>query len=281
MPQCLAITYIRLRAMQLILGDHTVTTSHFANDPTSDDPRTLYLDMVKRCLTNWIYADVETALVNVPGSDPKTRLDGRDWPATAHTMIGLKRLNNVQFAVETVLREAIPGDLLEAGVWRGGATILMRAVLQVFGDTARRVWVADSFAGLPPPDINKYPHDAGLDLHKFPQLSVSVERVRENFSRYGLLDDRVHFLKGWFKDSLPTAPIEQLAVLRLDGDLYESTIDTLRALYPKVSPGGFIIVDDYSNIPACQRAVDDYRKAQQITDPLVPVDWTAVYWRKQ
>jgi O-methyltransferase len=174
----------------------------------------LYLDLMTRCLTDWIY----------DGADERARAEGRDWPARAHTMIGFKRLANLRMCVETVLQDDVPGDLIETGVWRGGATIFMRAILKAACVTNRIVWVADSFAGLPPPDTENYPHDAGITLHRFPQLAVSLERVQENFRRYGLLVDRVRFLKGWFRDTLPSAPIERLAVLRLDGNLYESTI---------------------------------------------------------
>ena len=154
---------------------------------------------------------------------------------------------------------AYPGDLIETGVWRGGATIFMRAILKARGVTDRLVWVADSFAGLPPPDTARYPQDEGITLHQFPQLAVPLERVQDNFRRYGLLDEQVRFLKGWFRDTLPTAPIERLAILRLDGDLYESTIQALDSLYHKLSVGGFVIVDDYGNVAACRQAVHDFR----------------------
>ena len=104
---------------------------------------------------------------------------------------------------------------------------------------------------------------------------MSVDHVRRNFQRYGLLDDQVKFLVGWFRDTLPTAPLEQIAVLRLDGDLYESTMDALAPLYPKVSTCGYVIVDDY-NLPMCKQAVDDYRRANGITEQLVPIDDAAV-----
>jgi len=195
-------------------------------------------------------------------------------------MIGFKRLANLRACVETILDDGVPGDLIETGVWRGGATIFMRAILKARGVTDRLVWVADSFAGLPAPDTDRYPRDEGITLHKFPQLAVSLERVQENFRRYGLLDQQVQFLKGWFRDTLPAAPIERLAILRLDGDLYESTIQALSALYHKVSTGGFVIVDDYGNVAACRQAVQDYRAEHRITDPIQPIDWGGVYWRR-
>jgi O-methyltransferase len=157
----------------------------------------------------------------------------------------------------------------------------MRAVLAAYDDPDRRVWVADSFEGLPKPRPVLYPADEGVDYTVFPQLAVGVNQVRANFARYGLLDGRVCFLPGWFKDTLSTAPITQLAVLRLDGDLYESTIDTLEALYPKLSVGGYCIVDDYGALEPCRRAVEEYRRQNGITEPILPVDWTGVYWRRE
>ena len=96
------------------------------------------------------------------------------------------------------------------------------------------------------------------------QLAVPRCEVEANFARYGLLDDRVRFLAGWFRNSLPSAPIEKLALLRLDGDMYESTAVALHALHPKVQPGGYVIVDDYHALVGCRQAVDDYRRANQI-----------------
>lgn len=209
------------------------------------------------------------------------RMEGRDWPKLAHSMVGMKRLDNLQACVESALRDGIPGDLIETGVWRGGASILMRGILQAYAVRDRCVWVADSFEGLPPPDPAKYPADAGDTHHENTLLAVSLEEVQANFRQYGLLDDQVRFLKGWFKDTLPAAPIERIAVARLDGDMYESTIDALRSLYPKLSPGGYLIVDDYGAIPACKRAVTDFRESSGIDEPIETIDWTGVWWRRK
>ena len=169
---------------------------------------------------------------------------------------------------------------METGVWRGGASIYMRGVLAAYGVTDRIVWLADSFSGLPKPNESDYPADKDLDLSGIEYLSVSVDEVRHNFERYYLLDDQVRFLVGWFKDTLPNAPVERLAVLRLDGDLYESTMDALGSLYPKLSTGGFLIVDDYGEIAACAKAVNDYREAHGVTDQIIEIDHDGVYWRK-
>jgi O-methyltransferase len=207
----------------------------------------------------------------------RARDKGHDWPADAYTMIGLE---NVQHCVTDVIRRGVPGDLIETGVWRGGATIFMRGILKAYGAIDRTVWVADSFQGLPQPNLAEYPVDAESGFWAFPQLAVSLETVKANFERFGLLDDQVRFLRGWFKDTLPGAPIERLAVLRLDGDMYESTMDALRALYPKVSIGGYVIVDDYGFIDTCKRAVEDFRARHEISDRIEPIDETGVFWRR-
>jgi hypothetical protein len=194
-------------------------------------------------------------------------------------MIGLKRLDNLQFCVESVIREGIEGDLIETGVWRGGACIFMRAILAAYAIENRKVYVADSFEGFPKPNVEKFPADKGDRLHIHRFLAVSQDEVENIFKRYGLLDGQVVFLKGWFKDTLPHEPIEKLAVLRLDGDMYGSTMDALANLYPKLSKGGFCIIDDYS-LPGCKRAVDDFRIEKGICSEMNVVDWTARYWRK-
>ena len=210
---------------------------------------------------------------------PGQRDTGGYWPTYAQTMIGMRRLNDLQFCVETVLRDGIEGDLIETGVWRGGACIFMRAVLAAHGVAERKVYVADSFAGLPKPDVGAFPVDKGDALHRAAFLAVSQAEVEDNFRKYGLLDDQVVFLKGWFKDTLPSASINKLAVLRLDGDMYGSTMDVLTNLYPKLSPGGFCIIDDY-NWPGCRQAVDDFAAEHGITLKLNPVDLAGQYWRK-
>jgi O-methyltransferase len=291
------------------------STRSLAPTPMGDDPLTvdpiaadLYLDLLKRCLTRTLYDDpykpialprvgpwravglgmraVQRALgirgwELVQQTSSAERVTGGGWFAGAETMVGVPRLNTVQRCVTDVLQQGIPGDLIETGVWRGGTTIFMRAVLKVYGDTQRRVWVADSFRGLPRPNVEQYPADAGLDLWQYDQLAIPVEQVKANFNRYGLLDEQVRFLVGWFRDTLPTAPIERLAFMRLDGDLYESTMDALTALYPKLSVGGYVIIDDYKDILACKQAVTDYRSEHGITEPIrEDAGVSGVYWQR-
>ena len=280
--------------------------------PDTDPPRAAmqrldpaaraYLDLLARCLTRELFLDQEwwdVGLDDWPGGseqvrlvlreqgwrlvrrgDPQARAEGRDWPPTAETMIGTARLDNVLDCCVRAVLDGIPGDFAETGVWRGGTTILMRGVLAALGEEQRSVWVADSFEGLPVPDAEQYPADDGLDWSHVEVLKVDADAVRANFERYGLLDERVRLLEGWFCDTLPDAPIERLSVLRLDGDLYQSTMDALTALEPRVSSGGFVIVDDYGGWPSCRAAVDDYRRDRGIDVPIHAVDWTGVWWRK-
>lgn len=226
-----------------------------------------------------LLARMRLRLVVLRNMDQERRFPGSTWPSCAHSMLSMQRFENIQTAVETVLRENVPGDLIETGVWRGGACIFMRAILKAYGDDSRRVFVADSFEGLPKADASRYPADAGDPHHAHEFLAVSKAEVEESFRNYGLLDERVVFLKGWFKDTLASAPIQSLSVLRLDGDMYESTMDALNGLYHKLSVGGFCIIDDYA-LPGCRAAVDDYRAKHRIAEPLVEIDYTGRYWRK-
>jgi Macrocin-O-methyltransferase (TylF) len=241
--------------------------------------RSLYLDMVQRCVINLIYEDPNQDYWSPHQFSPELRELGRDWPLQAHSMIGNQRMSNLRQITEFVIENRIPGDLMETGVWRGGACIMMRAVLQAYGVEDRRVWAADSFCGLPEPSP-EVAADTGDRHHTFTELAVSLEKVRSNFSKYGLLDEQVQFLEGWFSETLPQAPIQSLAVLRLDGDMYQSTMDVLESLYDKVSQGGFVIVDDFGSVQGCRTAILDFRASRSITDPIHPIDGSGVFWRK-
>ncbi|NEY36081.1 macrocin O-methyltransferase [Streptomyces sp. PRKS01-65] len=242
----------------------------------------LYLDLMKKVLANTIYEDPPIPASWAPAVeyDELNRRLGVDWPSVAHTMIGIRRLENVEHCVRTVLEDGVPGDLIETGVWRGGTCIFMRAILKAHGVRDRQVWVADSFQGMPSADSSTHPGDRELASDRYNDLiATDLPTVRGNFERYGLLDEQVRFLPGWFRDTLPTAPIDRLAVLRLDSDLYESTMDTLVHLYPKLSPGGFVIIDDY-HIPVCAEAVHDWRARFGVDDPIEDIDGLGAFWRR-
>lgn len=244
------------------------------------------LELLKKILTDTVDArepDAETG-------GPRFIVDflHHYFQGNAVTLLPLRRLDHLQSCVEDVIAHGVPGDLLEAGVWRGGAAILMRAVLQAQGVTDRVVWAADSFEGLPTPDADRFPREARAHAgpvmrEGFKNLAADLDTVRGNFERFGLLDEQVRFLPGWFENTLPTAPIERLAVLRLDCDFHDSTRQVLVSLYDRLSVGGYLIVDDYGEDEwtHCRQAVDDFRAERGITEPMVPVDRACWYWRRE
>ena len=238
--------------------------------------RDLYLSLLSECLIGSLIEDSVNR-----SYDAQRRDRGLDWPLWGVSMIGRQRMAHLRQSMECVLREGIPGDMMETGVWRGGACIYMRAILKVYGVTDRRVWLADSFEGLPTPDAAKFPADVDSTLHTFDRLRASLEDVQRSFARYDLLDDQVRFIKGWFRDTLPTAPVGPLAILRLDGDMYESTIIALDSLYDRVVPGGFVIVDDYHGVEACRMAVHDFCGKRGFRPVIAEIDGMGVYWRVQ
>ena len=305
--------------------------------PVSQECQTpeLYLDLLKRVLSNIIYEDDPLLFYDhlrqpqvASGFSLPRRVMGEDAPSEAHTMIGLRRLNNIQALIEDLLRRNVPGDLIETGVYRGGASIFMRAVLKAYRISDRRVFACDTFHPMSPTDIpwpviillkalasipskawqrrlflwldrlpnsrrafpvTQNPSDDWVNfsiwLLKNPnampdERGTGLKQVKSHFARYGLLDARVVFLEGFFADTLPTAPIKQLALMRLDGDSYESTMDALRLLYGRLSVGGYCIIDDYCAFSDCKRAVMEFRVEHQIDDEIVAIDNIAVYWRK-
>lgn len=199
----------------------------------------------------------------------------------SHTMVGMARLHNLEYCARKVFADRVPGDFLEAGVCQGGAAIFLRALQLAFGEAGRQVWLADSFEGLPPP-THELDRAENLDwtAERQPWLAYDLRGVQDNFRTYQLLDDGVRWLAGWFAETLPTAPVEQIAILRADADLYQSTREVLESLYDRVSPGGFVVIDDYGTIEACRRAVDTFREERGITEPIRRIDWTGVYWRR-
>jgi len=251
----------------------------------SGELRARYLDLLEKSLGNAIYGESEAemalrSLLQRLRHPYLTRRGAFAWPARAHSMIGQARLRHLRGLVERTIHEDIPGDYIETGVWRGGASILMRGVLAAHGIRDRRVFCADSFEGLPRPDAARFPADRRDRLHAFAELAVSEETVRRNFAAYDLLDDQVVFLKGLFKDTLPGIRANRFALIRLDGDMYESTLDALTNLYDSVSERGFIVIDDYGALMNCKRAVHDFIDQRRLSVQIQPVDHSCVWWTK-
>lgn len=244
------------------------------------DLREQYLSLIESTLVGTIYEDAPLSSMGGGEYDANLREYGWDWPSKAFTMVGTRRLRNFRLMIESVIGGRIPGDIVETGVWRGGACILARAVLKAYNIKDRRVILCDSFSGLPPPNTDEFPADAGSTFHTYSDLAVTEEQVKDNFRKFNLLDDQVVFVKGWFRDTMPTLGTEKIAVLRLDGDMYESTIDPLNHLFDRIPVGGWIVVDDYEVVPACKAAVHDFLSARGLTPDIVPIDGVGVYFRK-
>lgn len=263
----------------------------------TDPSSVMYVELIKKVLTASIYEESawkikekksglgryflrllkkrSLVIVKQRPLDLKKRESGEDWPMFGYTMTGHKRLNVLQDCIEKIIAENTPGDFVETGVWRGGSSIFMKALLNLHEVKQKKLWLADSFEGMP------IPKDAadGWDYSDTDYLSVSLEQVKSNFEKFDLLDENVHFLKGWFSDTLPDAPISDISLLRLDGDLYSSTMDSLVNLYHKVVPGGFVIVDDYFSWPACKQAVTDYLQSHGLNPTIHQIDGTGAFWR--
>jgi O-methyltransferase len=262
--------------------------------PGAESIRTAYLDLLKLCLCDLAGArtlsvsrtgdtrrpDSQVKCRELDDEELRLRVMGSDWPFSGLTMVGLERLDDLQACIESVVADGVEGDVIEAGAWRGGASIFARAALDSLGGDDRTVWVADSFRGLPAPDSGTFPEDRHLDLSYVDFLTVPVEEVRGHFARFGL-DHGVEYVEGFFAETLPSLRDHRWSVVRLDGDTYEATWVGLESLYPGLSKGGYLIVDDYGLIKECQAAVDDYRREHGITAPIEKADWNGIRWRRE
>ena len=284
----IAVSYFAGAIMHLTNETYVVEPVKRKSDKHHDmaTVQDIYLDLLKRVLTDTVYG-VEPDLENSSSSEFLTDFIRHYIRGSAISMLPLARFDNLHSCIRQVIDDNVPGDLIETGVWRGGAVIFMRAALKAYGVIDRQVWVANSFEGLPEPDAEKYPLEAAayhgvVQSKVMNHLAASIEDVRVNFQKFGLLDEQVGFLKGWFKDTLPLASIDRLAILRLDGDYYKSTMDALDALYHKVSIGGFVIVDDFGeeSWTYCKKATEEFRSKHNIKDPLIRVDPSCYYWRR-
>jgi O-methyltransferase len=205
------------------------------------------------------------------------RETGGDWPMFGYSMVGHRRLDNIESCLRSVVEDNVEGDFVECGVWRGGASMYAKAVLNSLRATDRSVWLADSFQGMP---ARKEADNDDFDISFYSYLAVSVDEVRGNFERFGLLDENVKFIKGWFSDTLRAAPIRKIAVLRVDGDYYASTMDVLDGLFDRVSNAGYVIIDDYGGWESCRRAVTDFCAKRRISPNIERIDSTGAFWRK-
>lgn len=159
--------------------------------------------------------------------------------------------------------------------------MLAAGIFQEQGVKNRKIWGYDSFEGLPPVNTEAFPADtAQYDISRYKALSVTQDQVRQLFQNWNVPMDDVNLVQGWFKDTLKNPEVQQIAALRLDGDYYESTIQALESLEPRVSDNGVIVIDDYEAFPGCKQAVDEYRAKKGIVDPIHNIDNIGCFWIK-
>lgn len=246
--------------------------------------RDAYLEVLRMHVSALIYGNSEKSVTSsrnltLKPLDWEAREKGTDWTYLGYTMTGTRRLNNVHALLQDVFQNKVEGDYIETGVWRGGSSIFARGVMRVHNESHRRSFVCDSFKGLPPGDRNLDQADPTWD--DWPYLGIASDIVALHFRESGMPDPNVIFVKGFFNDTMEAlAPkIQSLAVVRLDGDMYESTVDVLYRLYDKLSIGGYVIVDDWFGFPA-KAACEDFFKVHGMNVTIVPIDGLSAYWQK-
>lgn len=266
---------------------------------TTEHAKYMYIEMMKSYVSGTVFMDAELSVIPSP-SVPATldlnlaiRQKGEDWTYAGDTMTGWARLNNIRDLLTDIICNNIRGDYIETGVWRGGASIFAKAVMSaleepdddesttISSSPHRISYVCDSFQGLPPGDRNLDLSDKNWDTVGKGYLEVASNIVANNFKKFGMLDSNVVFAKGFFNETMPplSKQILSLSIMRLDGDMYESTVDVLYNLYDKLSIGGYVIMDDWFGFPS-RTACEDFFQVHQINPDIIAIDNTAAYWKK-
>jgi hypothetical protein len=207
-----------------------------------------------------------------------------------HTMCSIQRLDNMYRLAKSLEQKGLAGAVVECGVWKGGCSGVAAAVVRDAG-YKRRIHLFDSFEGLPEPSAEDGAEAAAYsDGRSGGQLKTTGKCIGTQgeveqllFGKLGLDRSKVAIHAGWFQDTLPKVhdEIGAIALLRLDGDWYDSTKVCLKFLYPHVVSGGYVILDDYGTWAGCRKAFEEYRTAEKLgTLPLERIDQTGVYFSK-
>jgi cephalosporin hydroxylase len=290
---------VRIRAM---LFQHNV---YFQRNEQLDRAVRRYLDVFKAALLNEHYLENEVRITTLVrgmrrGRMPEARVlrdparhdqetyrqlvrerkgaAGPDDAAASsflpYTAMGRTRLDHLEQCLDVVRDDNVRGDLVECGTGHGGGAIFLRGYLDAHEIEDRVVWVADRFRSTPEPD--RAPR---LPPHGVGGFQADLNLVRDGFERFGLLDDRVRFLEGSFDATLPDAPLEELALLRIGRGIGGEVRAVLDNLYDRIAPGGFVVLEDHADA-GCRKEVEAFRADRGITTPLSQVDWSTVAWRK-
>lgn len=203
-----------------------------------------------------------------------------------YTMTGPERVQALVNAVRYVVANDIEGDFVECGVWRGGSSMAVALTLRELGEGRRDLYLYDTFEGMSTPTEEDFAFDGQVAANKFANRRLSedssdwcrstLDEVEQNLASTGYPIERIHFIKGKVEDTLPDRlPGGPVSILRLDTDWYESTRHELRHLYPKLTRGGVLIVDDYGHWAGAKKAVDEYVAEHKLRLLLCRIDYTA------
>jgi O-methyltransferase len=193
-----------------------------------------------------------------------------------YTMTSTERIHALIGAVKHIVRNRIPGDMVECGVWKGGSVMAMALTLQQLGDHDRSLFLFDTFSGMTPPtdrDVDYQGQQAEKILDDV-RCEASLQEVEAAVLSTGYPRDQVHFVKGPVEETIPAHAPASIALLRLDTDWYESTQHELKHLFPRLARGGVVIIDDYGHWRGARQAVDEYVVEHQVPLLLHRIDYT-------
>jgi O-methyltransferase len=203
-----------------------------------------------------------------------------------YTLTSPERMHALIEAIRYISKNHISGDIVECGVWKGGSMMLAAKTLMELNDNNYEVYLFDTFEGTTKPtEMDKdYLGNSMLetwekefeDKEKLPKSAdyVSLEEVKKNIYSTGYPKKKIHFVKGKVEDTIPKSAPEKISILRLDTDWYESTRHELENLFPKLSSGGILIIDDYGHFEGSRKAVDEYFEKNKIKCFLNRIDYT-------
>lgn len=218
----------------------------------------------------WIWSQARDACLHARDTVSRSEFAELYRTVRPYTMSGNARLRGLYEAVHSVVARAVPGAVVECGTARGGSAALMGLALDRLG-ADRPLWVFDTFEGIPPPTAAD-PDEAIARLYTG-QFRGELAEVGALFERLGILP-RARLVKGLFQETVPTAAVDPIAVLHLDGDWYDSVKVCLDHLYDRVSPGGVIQIDDYGHWEGARKAVDEFLDARSLRVRLRVLDYT-------